>query len=503
MSLILSRRPQINHLRHKLDNICCTTVGPQLANYSPIKISVFLSTTCSNKQFKTFNFYRIERKLHMSTQLKNRLNHGDHHSHEHTHDVKTTSTDELVSHQHQHDHGKEQGDHPTESCSSEDHNHSHSGISMLTHTHSHTPHNELLSSSFSNPAVRITWIGLVVNISLAISKGLGGYYFRSQSLLADAIHSLSDMVADFLTLATVNVASKVGSPDRFPLGYGKLESLGSLLVSGVLLFAGVSIGWSSLLAVFEYTMPAYLYEWASKIQIGHSHSHSFGLEDTDINTHHHDHSHSTSVETPTKEIPNINAAWLAGASIVVKELLFRSTMKVATETNSKVLVANAWHHRVDSLTALVAVITVTGGVFFQIAWLDSIGGLIVSALIIRAGWGSFKNSILELVDRGEPSKSEESSKVKDITNNVLDDKPFKLLNISVLLSGANTNVFLTIVASKDSKASLQELNVLENEIVDTLRSEDKFIKNVFVQFKTLENTKYELLNEESINKTIS
>ena len=95
------------------------------------------------------------------------------------------------SHVHSHSHDSEHS-----------HSHSHSGASMLHH-HKHSMHepNELLAGGASaiktNPAVRITWIGLLVNVTLAISKGIGGVYFHSQALVADAIHSVSDMLADF------------------------------------------------------------------------------------------------------------------------------------------------------------------------------------------------------------------------------------------------------------------------------------------------------------------
>ncbi|KAK7677309.1 hypothetical protein QCA50_019736 [Cerrena zonata] len=237
---------------------------------------------------------------------------------------------------------------------------------------------------------------------MVITKGIGGIYFHSQSLIADAIHSVSDMVADFLTLATVNVAAKVGHSTHFPLGYGKIETVGSFLVSGVLIFAGVSVGWSSLLQIFEFALPHYIYEYASMIQIGHSHSHGGFSEAIGDQAHSHSHSHAPIDQPETyREVPNINAAWLAGGSIIVKELLYHKTMQIGLENNSKVLVANAWHHRVDSLTAFVALLTVTGGVLFNVAWLDSIGGLCVSLLIIRAGWGTFKTSWYELIDRGE------------------------------------------------------------------------------------------------------
>ncbi|EGV66249.1 mitochondrial metal transporter [Yamadazyma tenuis] len=424
---------------------------------------------------------------------------NDDHSHDHSHSETESAQSKHTQQHDQHDH-KHQHQHEHES--------GHGGLSILGHTHSHHQPNELLSSSLSNPAVRITWIGLIVNVALAISKGIGGVYFHSQSLIADALHSVSDMIADFLTLATVNVATKIGTPDRFPLGYGKIETIGALFVSGVLLFAGVSVGWSSLLQVFEYTMPTYVYELLSKVQVGHSHSHSFDFGAPDTNDA-HGHSHAagvhdhgipeTALAVTDPKIPNINAAWLAGGSILIKEFLYQRTMKVARQTNSKVLVANAWHHRVDSLTALVAAMTVTGGSIFGLAWLDSAGGILVSALIIRAGWGSFKEALSELLDRGESKSSEESVKIKGIVTDSLEGEGFKILNLSVLTSGANSNIFITLVGSNQTNETINEINVLDDKISQTIKAQDKFIRNVYIQFKKIDDSKYQQLTETDIN----
>lgn len=395
-----------------------------------------------------------------------------------------------------HGHTQDDGHHHEETPGprhSHEHEHSHKE-GLFGHTHSHHGPNELLSVSSeaikTNPAVRITWIGLLVNIALAASKGVGGYWFHSQSLIADSIHSLSDTVADILTLATVNVANKVGNPTKFPLGYGKLETLGSVFVSGILLFAGVSVGWSSLLQVFEYTFPTYIYELLALVQFGHSHSHGSslggegsvqgGLQDSG-----HTHSHLSEVANDqTRTIPDINAAWLAGSSIVIKELLYRKTLKVAEEMNSKVLVANAWHHRVDSLTALVAVLTVAGGNLFNIVWLDAVGGLCVSALIVKAGWGSFKSAILELIDRGEKPDSELYDTIDDILKNelqVITDNDFKVSKLSVVTAGAVTNLYITLVTSSEYK--IQDLNTIEKKLNTAIRREDKFVRNIFTSFK--------------------
>lgn len=396
--------------------------------------------------------------------------------------------------------------------SEDDHVHSHGASSLFGHSHSHSAHNpnELLMSGSikNNPAVRITWIGLFVNVALAVSKGIGGVYFHSQALVADAIHSVSDMVADFLTLATVNVATKVGTPTNFPLGYGKIEAVGSLLVSGVLLFAGISVGWSSLLQVFEFVLPTYMYEYASMIQIGHSHTHAHGTE-----THSHEHSHmDTASELPnaelantTLQIPNMNAAWLAGGSIIVKELLFRKTLNIAEETNSKVLVANAWHHRVDSLTALVALVTVTGGNLFNVVWLDSIGGFLVSILIIKAGWGTFKEALNELIDKGENSTSEPYMKFKNAINSELESnielQDFEISQLSVMSAGANSNVYVTLSSKLDQDYSLSHLNKLEVSLADALKKDDTFLRNVFVNFKEMNRLKLQNESDKHVHDT--
>lgn len=381
-------------------------------------------------------------------------------SHSHSHD------DETASHEHNHDHSHESG--------------------SLFHSHSHSGHhNELLSKGFlTNPAVRITWIGLVVNILMAGTKAVGGVYFHSQALVADAIHSVSDMIADFLTLATVNVALKEGTYTKYPLGYGKLESVGTFAVAGVLLFAGFSVGWSSLLQIFEIFLPSQIYEQLLVLQV-HSHSHL----GTDIPSA-HSHSHDSTL-LPERAVPNINAAWLALGSIGIKEILYRKTMKIANQTNSKVLVANAWHHRVDSLTAGVAFVTVTSGVLLGWSWLDAVGGLLVSVLIIKAGVGSFADAWFELIDRGADPKSSDYTLIKLIVDTEVKnvsqamESGFQLTDFSVLTAGARTNLILKLTTDKD--ITLAAINNLENDLVAGIKEKDKNVGKVFVEY---------LLNEE-------
>ncbi|PCH02455.1 Cation efflux protein [Penicillium occitanis (nom. inval.)] len=226
------------------------------------------------------------------------------------------------------------------------------------HGHGHHHHDNvyLTSSNKKDAGVRITRIGLFVNLAMAIGKFVGGYIFHSQALIADAYHALTDLVSDFMTLGTVAWSLKPPS-ERFPNGYGKVESLGAL-------------GFAP--EAFEAL------EHAGLLFHGHSHGHDHGAEVLG---------------------PNINAIWLAAGSIVAKEWLYRATMKIAQERKSSVLASNAVHHRIDSLTSLVALATIGGAhIFTNAAWLDPVGGLIISLMVINAGWTNTKTALLELAD---------------------------------------------------------------------------------------------------------
>ena len=153
---------------------------------------------------------------------------------------------------------------------------------------------------------------------MAIGKGLGGYFLNSQALIADAFHSLTDLVSDFLTLVTVAWSLKAPTT-RFPSGFGKIESLGSLGVSSLLLAGGIGLGWHSL----EILYSQFFFDSASAMVIdGDDHGHGHGSS-----MFGHSHSHNPA----DMGIPNVHAAWIAGGSILVKEYLYRKS-KCSNET---------------------------------------------------------------------------------------------------------------------------------------------------------------------------
>lgn len=353
---------------------------------------------------------------------------------------------------------------------------SHSG-----HSHSHVADAETLElynpKNLANEGVKITWIGFGVNCGMAVTKFIGGVYFHSQALIADAVHAVGDLISDILTLTTVRFANK--KPDAlYPFGYGKIETFGSFTVSFILLYAGFQIGWSSFYEILAPIVPNTVHDILSMIPV-HSHNH---VTDVVSEAHSHDgHTHS--------EVANINAAWLALGSIAVKEWLFRATRKVGEKLNSKVLIANAWHHRVDSLTSIVAVATISTGYFLNVFWLDAIGGLIVSMLIMKVGISGVVQSFKELIDKALPVTDTRYMKIEDSINVILMKKDSHVLirELSILPSGTNLNLVLKLGVSPfnkeyENKLTLDQMGNIGEFLKKELSKEFHNIKHTSVQF---------------------
>ncbi|GBG27701.1 Metal tolerance protein 2 [Hondaea fermentalgiana] len=206
----------------------------------------------------------------------------------------------------------------------------------------------------------VTWLGLYSNVLLAGTKGFIGFSSGSMSLIADAMHSGSDLCGDFVALAAITL-SKRPADKLHPYGYGHYESLGTLLVSTLLVGGGAGIGWHSLNQLLVV---------------------------------------SATEATMVRHIPA--ALIVIGASIAVKEWLYRITVKVGQETHSPVLVANAWHHRTDALSSILSLIGV-GGAWFGWYMLDPVAGLLVSGMVLKAGVEIGWDACQDLTDRRRES----------------------------------------------------------------------------------------------------
>jgi cation diffusion facilitator family transporter len=213
---------------------------------------------------------------------------------------------------------------------------------------------------------KVTWIGLFVNLVLAAIKFAAGIFGKSQALVADAIHSLTDLTTDIAVLAGSHYWSR--PPDEnHPYGHRRLETLVAVFIAVVLITAGIGIGWKAISTLHEKHIAP----------------------------------------------PGWIAALAAFISIVCKESLYRWTAITGRRIKSPALAANAWHHRTDALSSVPVFIAVTGARAFPTwSFLDHVGAFLVSIFILHASIKIIWPSLSELIDVGAPIETRK--KIRDI-----------------------------------------------------------------------------------------
>jgi cation diffusion facilitator family transporter len=200
---------------------------------------------------------------------------------------------------------------------------------------------------------RITWVSVAVNVVLTAMQLVVGFIAHSQSLIADALHTLSDIFADGFVL-WANRKSAEAADDEHPYGHGRYETAASLVLGLLLVGTGVGI----LLAAVDR-----LQQLSSLPPVGHA------------------------------------ALWAALATIAGKELLFRYMLAVAERLRSPMLVANAWHARADALSSVVVAIGIGASLYgFPIA--DALAAIVVGAMIVKTGAAFAWAALQELIDTG-------------------------------------------------------------------------------------------------------
>jgi len=201
-------------------------------------------------------------------------------------------------------------------------------------------------------AARSTWTSVAVNVVLTVAQISIGVFSKSQALIADGIHSLSDLVADFIVLFAGH-HSKKDADAGHPYGHLRFETAASLALGALLLAVGIGMLWSAFLK----------------------------LEDP-------------------QSIPTVHsiALWVAAVALLAKELLFRYMLAVAKRVKSSMLVANAWHARSDAASSLVVGVGIIGNLAGY-PMFDPIAALIVGLMVAKMGWQFGWNALHDLVDR--------------------------------------------------------------------------------------------------------
>jgi cation diffusion facilitator family transporter len=200
---------------------------------------------------------------------------------------------------------------------------------------------------------RVTLVGSVVDLALGIVKIAGGWAWNSGALIADGVHSLSDLATDVGVLLAARHAAP--SPDdEHPYGHGRIETVATAGLGLSLVAVAAGIAWDAAGDLFH---PEQLRQ------------------------------------------PAVAAIGVAAVSVLSKEAIYHYTMRYARRLKSKMLRANAWHSRTDAFSSIIVIIGVAG-TLAGLEYLDAVAAVVVAWMVARVGWDLSRESVGELIDTG-------------------------------------------------------------------------------------------------------
>lgn len=292
---------------------------------------------------------------------------------------------------------------------------------------------------------RVTWIGFFSNILLAITKFLAGVFGHSQVLIADAVHSMSDLATDVAVLVGSRYWDQPADNEH-PYGHAKLETLITLLIGAALAVVGFELISNAIMSLYDMIFGSY----------------------------------------KTATIPNSWALCAAIFSILLKEWLFYITAVAGKKAHSSATVANAWHHRSDALSSIPAALAVGATLVLgeKFAFLDPIGTIVVGLMIFYTAFLIIRPTINSLLD---------ASGGVDLTNRINE----KVLSIAGVQGVHKTRTRplgaslygVDLHVQVDPNMNVREAHRLSHLIQDVLRSAFSQIVETSVHVEPDEETK--------------
>lgn len=223
----------------------------------------------------------------------------------------------------------------------------------------------------------VTLVGSVIDLALGVAKIIIGLMAHSQALIADGIHSFSDLLTDFMVIYAAKHANREADEEH-PYGHARIETLATVILGIALIAVAAGLAFDAVRRLFQ---PELLLH------------------------------------------PGPMALVVAGLSIVSKEAIYHYTMTVARRHNSDLLKANAWHSRSDAISSIIVVVGVAG-TMAGLTYLDAVAAVGVALMIAKIGWDMGWNSLRELIDTGL-----EAERVRQIEETILEVDGVKAMHL--------------------------------------------------------------------------
>ncbi len=274
---------------------------------------------------------------------------------------------------------------------------------------------------------RVTYIAALINLFLSVIKVTFGILGQSTALIADGIHSLSDLASDGLVLIAVRLGSREADDDH-PYGHARFETMATIILGLLLVLVAGGIAWD---AVERLLYPGRLL------------------------------------------IPDVQTLGIAAISILANEWLYHYTRRIAKITRSKLLLANAWHHRSDAISSIVVLFGIAA-VLTGYVYADAIAAIIVGIMIAKIGVSLVLESVRELVDTSLPDVQ-----VAKIRNQIAHTDGVKAIHL-IRTRKMGEDAYVDLHIQVDSHISVSEGHMIADSVRDNLRLNFEDIADVLV-----------------------
>ena len=289
-------------------------------------------------------------------------------------------------------------------------------------------------------AVKVSTVSIAVNVLLSVFKFIAGIAGKSAAMVSDAIHSASDVFSTVIVIIGVKISRKE-SDDEHPYGHEKLESIAAILLAVVLAVTGIGIGWSGI----------------NKL---------------------------TSSNYSRLSIPTILPLIAAVISIAAKEWMYWYTRAASKRINSDALMADAWHHRSDSLSSIGSLIGIAGArMGFPI--LDPIASIVICLFIIKAAFDIFMEALGKVVD-----KSCDKQTIEEMKRAVLEDDDVLVLD-DIKTRQFGSKCYVDIEISADGNISLFSAHAIAEKVHMKIEKNFPNVKHCMVHVNPVDVDKIE------------
>ncbi len=277
----------------------------------------------------------------------------------------------------------------------------------------------------------ITLWGVFLNVFLIGLKLISGFFIKSSALIADGVHSLSDLATDFVVLVGARLSSRPADKTH-PYGHGKLDTIASILVALVLLAISFGLIWSAGVSIYQHK----------------------------------------------QNYPGYMILVVASVSVISKEIIFFMTRRVSRVTQSTVLYANAnaWHHRSDSLSSFAVLI---GGVASLLGWghADQVATIVVGFMIIGVAGKILFDGLLELSEHSADGES--IQKIEDVLSKEAGISSWHALRTRKL----GAELFIDVHMLVDPAMSVQKSHDISMKIEGKIKKELSKPSNILVHIE--------------------